>query len=179
MPNYPSENEPSGAASGVSSRPSVPTETSPAAIPSPSSDTGGSARTQIREVKDRVVDQTRSSMRDARDKAVDSLSDSRRRAADQIGNLATAFHRTSEHLRTEDQASVAKLADTVARRVDSVSTYLRDTEMATMVDDLERLARRRPAAVLGLGLVLGMVGARFLKSSSRESRKAGGLNARA
>ena len=142
-------------------------------------DTDRSARSQMREVKEQVVDQTRTSIRQARDRAADSLSESRRRAADQIGSLAAAMHKTGEHLRSEDQNSVAGLADSLARRIDGVSAYLRDTEMSTMVSDLEGLARRKPAAVLGVGLVLGMMGARFFKSSGRDRVEAGGFDARA
>ena len=36
--------------------------------------------------------------------------------------------------------------------------------------DLENLARRQPAIVLGGALVLGLIGARFLKSSRRDRR---------
>lgn len=155
------------------------TEESEVGDQAPDKDAGRTTRSQMREVKEQVVAQTRTSIRQARDRAVDSLSESRRRAADQIGSLATAFHRTSEHLRSEQQTSVAGLADSLARRVDGVSAYLRDTEMGTMVDDLESLARRKPAAVLGVGLVLGIFGARFLKSSGRGGTEAGGFNARA
>ena len=34
--------------------------------------------------------------------------------------------------------------------------------------DLENLARRQPAIMIGGALVLGLIGARFLKSSKRE-----------
>ena len=41
--------------------------------------------------------------------------------------------------------------------------------------DLETLARREPALVLGIGFALGLLGARFFKSSERHA--AGGYDA--
>jgi hypothetical protein len=38
-----------------------------------------------------------------------------------------------------------------------------------MRQDLENLARRQPALMIGGALVLGLIGARFLKSSERRS----------
>jgi hypothetical protein len=52
--------------------------------------------------------------------------------------------------------------------VDQVANYLRDKDARAMRTDLENLARRQPALVLGGALILGLMGARFLKSSQRE-----------
>lgn len=126
---------------------------------------GEGAREQIREVKDRAVDQAKSTFRQARDWATSGLSEGRIRTAEQVGNLATAVHRTSQHLRDEDQARIAGLADSFARQVERAAFYLRDADARTMARDLEGLARRRPVMVIGAALALGLVGARFFKSS--------------
>src|SRR5574338_1170711 len=87
---------------------------------------GGGARAQIREVKDQVVDQARNTYRQARDSATDSLSRSRNETADRMNGIASAFRRTSESLRSEQQDRLANLTDTVAEQVDRFSSYLRD-----------------------------------------------------
>ena len=108
----------------------------------------GGARAQILEVKDQVVDQAKTSFRQARDSATSSLNDSRHQAADKIGGLASAVRSTSEHLRSENQTSVADVTDSLAEQVERLSGYLRDR-------DLRRLSRRcrivRPAAAGGRG----------------------------
>jgi hypothetical protein len=134
---------------------------------------GGSAREQIREVKDQVVGQARSSLQQARDRARSSLGESKGQFADQFGTIADALRRTTEHLRSEDQERIAGITDTVARQVDQVANYLRSKDAMAMRADLENLARRQPALVLGGALILGLVGARFLKSSQRERRYRG------
>jgi hypothetical protein len=138
-------------------------------------ESGAGARTQLRQVKDRVVDRTRSSLRQARDRAASSLTESRFQAADQIGGMATAFRRTSEHLRREDQRRAADFAESLAEQAERASGYLRERDFGAIRQDLEGLARRQPALVLGVGFALGLLGARFFKSSERQG--AGGYDA--
>lgn len=125
----------------------------------------GGAREQIRQARDKVVDQAKTTLRDARDRAGSGLDDGRRRAADQIGGIGGAFHRTSEQLRNEDQAKFADIADSLGRQVDRVADYLRDADGRAMARDIENLARRQPALVFAGAFALGVVAARFLKSS--------------
>jgi hypothetical protein len=134
---------------------------------------GGSAREQIREVKDQVVGQAKTTLQQARDRAGSSLGESKNQVAGQFGTIAEALRRTTEHLRSEDQQRIAGLTETVARQVDQVANYLRNKDARAMRSDLENLARRQPALVLGSALVLGLIGARFLKSSKRDRRRSG------
>lgn len=134
----------------------------------------GGARAQIREVKDQVVDQAKSSFRQARDRATSSLSESRHEAADRIGGIAGAFRSTSDHLRAENQAGVAKLTDSLAEQVERLSSYLRDRDLRSVRNDIESLARRQPAIALGAALAVGLLGARFLKSSERSGAHGAG-----
>ena len=129
--------------------------------------TTGGTRAQIREVKNQVVDHAKSSFRQARDSAGTSLTESRQQAAERIGSVATAFRRTGDHLRSENLATVAGLTDSMADGAERLSTYLRDRDFGAVRADLEGLARRKPALLLGGALVLGLLGARFLKSSER------------
>ncbi|MBA3319667.1 MAG: hypothetical protein H0T50_16465 [Gemmatimonadales bacterium] len=138
------------------------------------------AREQIRQARDKVVDQAKATFRDARDRAGSSLSEGRRKAADQIGGIGGALRRTGEQLRGEDQTRVAEVADTVGRQVDRVADYLRESDGRTIARDIESLARRQPALVFAGAFVLGVVAARFLKSSDPDSghdRAQGGFDA--
>jgi hypothetical protein len=127
---------------------------------------GGAAREQVRQAKDKVLDQARTTFRDARDKAGSTLSQSRQQAAEQIGGIGTAFRRTSQTLREEDQARFADVADNVARQIDRVADYLRESDGRTIARDLESLARRQPALVFAGAFAVGLAAARFLKSST-------------
>jgi hypothetical protein len=132
---------------------------------------GSGARQQIRDVKNQVVDQAKNTFQQARERASSSLGESKGQFADQIGAVAEALRRTTEHLRSEDQQRIAGLTDTLARQVDQVSNYLRNKDAAGMRNDLENVARRQPAIIIGGALVLGLIGARFLKSSERRRER--------
>jgi hypothetical protein len=133
---------------------------------------GASAREQIREVKNQVVDQAKNTLQQVKERAGSSLGESKGQFADQIGAVAAALRRTTEHLRSEDQSRIAGLTETLARQIDQVSNYLRNKDAAAMRNDLENVARRQPAIMLGGALVLGLIGARFLKSSqARRDRR--------
>ena len=132
-------------------------------------DTPG-ARAQIRDVKDQVVDQAKASFRQARDSAASSLNDSRHRAAESIGAIASAVRDTGDRLRADHRTSVANLTDTVADQVERLSTYLRERDLRAVRDDVEGFARRQPAVAVGVALALGLLGARFIKSSRRSGR---------
>jgi hypothetical protein len=149
--------------------------TEPTATLQPAPDASSGPRNQLRQVKEQVVGQARSSFRQARDRAASSLTESRFQAADQIGGMATAFRRTSEHLRAEDQRRAADLTESVAEQAERASSYLRERDFRAIRQDLEGLARREPALVLGVGFALGLLGARFFKSSGRHA--AGGYDA--
>ena len=133
----------------------------------PGQEGSGSARDQIRGMKDQVVDQAKNTFQQARDRASSSLGESKGQLSDQVRNIADALRRTTEHLRSEDQQRIAGLTDTVARQVEQVADYLSNKDARAMRQDLENLARRQPAVMIGGALVLGLIGARFLKSSER------------
>jgi hypothetical protein len=127
----------------------------------------GNAKQQIREVKDQVVEQAKNTFQQVRERAGSSLGESKGQFVEQIGSVAQALRRTTEHLRSEDQQRIAGLTDSLSRQVDQVANYLRDKDARAMKQDLENLARRQPALMLGGALILGLIGARFLKSSER------------
>jgi hypothetical protein len=137
----------------------------------PEAGTTGGAREQARQAKDKVMDQARTTIRDARDRAGSTLAQSRRQAADQIVGIGSAFRRTGETLRGEDQTRFADVADNVARQMDRVADYLRESDGRIMARDLEQLARRQPALVFAGAFVLGLAASRFFKSSTPGYRR--------
>ena len=128
---------------------------------------GGGARAQIRDVKDKVVEEARSSIRQARDSASSSLDQSRHRAADSIDSIAGAVRGTGDRLRSDNQTTAANLTDSLADQVERLSSYLRTRDLTSVRDDLERFARQQPTVAIGVALAVGMLGARFIKSSPR------------
>jgi DNA anti-recombination protein RmuC len=125
------------------------------------------ARTQIRDVKDQVLDEAKNSLRQARDSATSSLTQSRHQASERIGGIAAAIRRTSDHLRAQNEPRVADVTETLAEQAERLSSYVRDRDFRGFQTDLQNLARRRPGVAIGAAVAVGVLAARFFKSSRR------------
>jgi len=66
---------------------------------------------------------------------------------------------------------VCELAERAARQMDRAARYVRRSELREVVRDLEELARRRPAVLVGGSFATGVLLARFLKSSGERSQR--------
>jgi len=121
---------------------------------------------QVEDIKNKVVEQADS-----------VVSDSRGQVASQVGGVAAAFKRTGEQLREEDHQNLAGYTEQLGEQVQGVADYLDKRDLRSMKRDIERFARRQPAAFVGLSLALGLVGARFLKSSRPEGGHTAGTSA--
>jgi hypothetical protein len=140
----------------------------PGSDPFASEGNGSSVRDQVRGIKNQAIERGRTTLRDARDRAATSLGEGKNQVADQIGAVAHAFREAGTQLRTEGQGQrLAGLTDAMARQADQAADYLRRADGELLRQDVERLARRQPALVLGSAFVAGLLGARFLKSSER------------
>lgn len=85
--------------------------------------------------------------------------------AQSLSGVAQALRQTGQQLRGQDQVGVTDYIEQAADQVERLSTYLRDNDLGRLVGDVEYFARRQPAVFLGGAFVLGLIGARFLKSS--------------
>jgi glucan phosphorylase len=136
---------------------------------------GTGVKSQIRDVKNQVVDHAKTTLTEARDSAATSLTGSKGRLADQVTHVADAFRSTTDHLRQNDQPQLAGYADGVARQAERLAGYLRNADFRAMGEDVRELARRQPALVVGGAFALGLLAARFLKSSERKTSEGSGV----
>lgn len=110
----------------------------------------------------------------AKEQATSQLASQKDRAVDSLGSVAQAFRQTSQHLRQSDQHGIAQYADKAADRVEQFTGQLRGKDVQEIVRDVERYARRQPALFLGGAFVLGLLGARFLKSTAHREEEGAG-----
>jgi hypothetical protein len=96
------------------------------------------------------------------------------KAADSLGTVAQALRQSSEQLRKQNEgAAVPEYVASAASQVERLSGYLRSTNSGEIVASVEQFARRQPALFIGGAFMLGILGARFLKSSSQSIPSAG------
>ena len=84
----------------------------------------------------------------------------------QVRSLATALRRSGNDLGDEGNAS--QLTAQAADRIERVGSYLEQKSGDELMRDLEKLARRRPWLLAGLGMLAGVAAARFVKASSEQ-----------
>jgi hypothetical protein len=150
--------------------------------------TGEKVKAKAHEAQDRVSEAA-SDLKDRGEQLVDEGKEMGRELADRAGDaarsradeekdrlaggmraVASALRRGSDQL-PEDQRSYGRLLEGMADRVSDASRYLDDRDVNALTRDVKRVARDHSAAFLGGAFVLGMVGARFLKSSPDEARR--------
>ena len=100
----------------------------------------------------------------ARDGAINKLDAQRERAATGLSSMVEALRQSGRQLEGE-HSTVASYVDTAASQLERFSGGMRDRDLKRIVTDVERFARRQPTVFLGSAFALGIVAARFLKSS--------------
>lgn len=98
------------------------------------------------------------------------VSKGKNRAADALGAVAQSLLASSQQLRDQDRGTVGGLVEKAANRMENWADYMQHTDARQMADRVESFARREPGVFLGGAFALGLLGARFLKSSRRGDR---------
>lgn len=96
----------------------------------------------------------------------------RNRAVDTLSGVARALQSSAAQMRDEQhQTDTAHYVDRAGRQVQRLADYIRNADPGDIADRTEDFARSQPAAFLGSAFALGLVGARFLKSSRRQEER--------
>ena len=99
---------------------------------------------------------------------VRSRIESRRKdAALTLSTVATTLLQSGSHLRDDQQDMAGEYVERAAKQIERAAQYVERADLGEMVDNLETFARRRPAMFVGAAFALGLLGARFIKSSRR------------
>ena len=120
------------------------------------------ARQQASELANRGTEQAKS-----------QLASQKHNASQRLTPVQSALRETAQQLRNQGQGQVGDYAEKAADQVERFSTYLRQTEVDEIMDEVRGFARRRPGLFLGSAAAIGFFATRFLKSSSEEASSAG------
>jgi len=116
---------------------------------------------------------TRGMIDRVRESATSRLSTQKDRATDGLGGLAQAVRQSTQSFRDNQQDTVAQYVEKAADRIEQLSTRLRERNISDLLDDAQGFARRQPALFIGAAFALGVVAARFLKSSGNNGQYGG------
>ncbi|MFW6184046.1 MAG: hypothetical protein ACOC8X_09635 [Chloroflexota bacterium] len=123
---------------------------------------GSQAQRQAQEMTAKAENQARS-----------MLDQRKGQMASELNAVAQAFRETGGQLRQQDRRSVAQYSDRVADEVERFSGYLQQKDVDAVVHDAEEFARRQPEVFLGAAFGVGLLVARFFKSSSQGQQPMG------
>jgi hypothetical protein len=126
------------------------------AEPRPSSSSQGSQ--EKRDIVSRV-----------KESATAQLTTQKDRGTDALGSVAQAVRSSTQKLREENHDAIAGYVERAADQIEDWSRRLRERDVDDLLTDVQRLARRQPAVFVGSAFALGLVGARFLKSSRQQN----------
>jgi hypothetical protein len=110
----------------------------------------------------------------ARQQAQARAAGQKERAADSLGRVAQALRQSSQQLRDQDQGTLAQYTEKAADQVERFSGALRNKDVNQLVGEAEHFARQQPGIFLGGAFALGLLAARFLKSSRQQAAAGGG-----
>jgi hypothetical protein len=100
-----------------------------------------------------------------RERANAQITTQKDRATDGLGTIAQAVRRSTQELRGGSHDTLAEYVEQAADQLERLSTHLKSKDVGELLHDAQRLARRRPVVFIGSAFALGLIGARFLKSS--------------
>jgi len=138
-----------------------------------SGSTGGSgaATATARTLIDQAKETAAQAYEAVTDKAATKLDEQKSTLSSGLSTVADSVRQVSENLgssRTDSglAEAAAKYTNTAAQRLEDVAGYFETRDVRQMARDLEGFARRNPAVFLGAAFGLGLLAARFMKSSS-------------
>jgi hypothetical protein len=102
-----------------------------------------------------------------RDTAAAQLTSQKNRATDGLGSISQAVRQSTNQLRDQEHDVIAHYVEQAADQIDRFSQRMRDKDIGDLMNDIQRMARRQPALFIGGAFAVGLIGARFLKSSNR------------
>jgi ElaB/YqjD/DUF883 family membrane-anchored ribosome-binding protein len=122
-----------------------------------------------RGMKDKAVSQGETLLDKAKSTAQDrvrsAVGSRKSQAVQTVSGLAQSLLVAGQNLQ-DQQSPAARFVEQAAERLDRVAQYLETTEPDAIVRRTESWARQNPALFIGGAFIVGILGARFLKSSN-------------
>jgi len=143
------------------------------------SESAGSALDNMKEAGTNLIDDAKTALAD---KASTTVDEKKAMFAGGLTSVADSMRKLSGSLNEGEPTTLtdysARYADAAAGKIENVARYFETADMSKISRDVESYARRNPAIFIGTAFGLGLLAARFLKSSgstsSTSSRGGGG-----
>lgn len=134
------------------------------------------AQETVENVSHEAQQQARNVVNTVQQRSQSAVNTQKEQAANQIDDIASAFRETGNSLREQNNEWIAGYADNLADQMEQFAGYLHEGDMNRFLSDARDLARSKPEIFLGGAFTLGLVAARFLKSSSPNRNRYSGYD---
>jgi len=104
-----------------------------------------------------------------KERATAQLDTQKGHATEGLDAISQAVRQTTAHLRSDQHDTLAQYIDQVADQLDRLSSSVRQKTVNELMQDVRQLGQRQPALFIGGSFAVGLLAARFLKSSQRNS----------
>lgn len=106
-----------------------------------------------------------------KDKATNVIGEQKTNLTSGLSSVADSIRKVGENLRDSEEENrvgqmTAQYSDQLAKGIERVTNYVENSDLRDIARDVETFARRQPALFIGGAFVLGLLAARFLKSSA-------------
>jgi len=101
----------------------------------------------------------------ARQRVQERVEEGKSQVAESLDAVASTLRRSGSSLRDQQQPGAGGYVDQVASQIERAAGYLQRADTGEMVRGIESFARRQPALFIGAAFAMGVLGARFLRSS--------------
>lgn len=134
-------------------------------------ETTDEVREKAGQAMDKAKTETSETMDKAKQQAKSMVEERKAQTARSLETFAETFRESGQKLRDRDERQLASYTERTADQVEQFSNYLRSKDTDEVIEDVERFARRQPEVFVGGAVALGLLAARFLKSSGRRRRR--------
>ena len=104
-----------------------------------------------------------------KESATSQLGAQKDRATDGLGSVARAVRHSTQQLREQQHETIAQYVEQAADQLERFASRLKEQNVGDLGRQAQDLARRRPAIFIASAFALGVIGARFLKSSGGDA----------
>jgi glucan phosphorylase len=113
-----------------------------------------------------LKDQVTSAGQNVKERAQTVIDEGKGKLTSSLDAVASTLGKTTESLQSNELGQLAPYGEKLQYWTQGLSDYVKNANAGDLLRDAETLARRQPVLFLGGAFALGLLAARFLKSSS-------------
>lgn len=124
------------------------------------------AKTEVKEAGRQLAEQATRAAESGKQEVAEYLEERKGEAVETVRDLDQALRQTAQNI---EHPGMGRLVESLASEVERLAQVLESTGYDDIVASTHRVARQSPTLFLAGSFALGMVAARFLRSSARHA----------